>query len=103
MGIDIALDIETIANVTPGIELAMVAGLKPRKGTKDEDKIAQQLKAKRDEIFERAALSPLTGQICCVVAEEVDAPDSRIEVCGPDERSLLDQLCGWLSLYDMPI
>ena len=103
MNTDIAIDIETLRDITPSQELAFVEKVEPDRRLKDLSKIKADLDAKVTKARDKAALSPLTGSVCCVVCQEVDTAAKPFSVCGPDEAALLSSLCEYLAQYDMPI
>lgn len=81
----VVFDIETTADLHEPTVEKMRAALKPRKGTKDEAKAIAQIAAKEAELVERAALSPLTGQVVAIGTAR------RCEEGGWDETMFLQQ------------
>lgn len=74
------IDIETMAFITPEMRDLLESQIKPRGNLRDEKKIADDMKAKQLAIYERAALSPLTGAvaIACVDIEDGGGRWSRV-------------------------
>lgn len=67
------IDIETMAAITQEMRELLESRIKPRGNLKDEAKIKADIEEKRLAMFERAALSPLTGAVAVVCVELEDA------------------------------
>lgn len=65
---------------------------------KDEEKISQNIAEQKIKWKERAALSPLTGQVLCIGYKDLDGSLQVIDG-GGDEKALLTQWCDLVSLY----
>lgn len=93
---EISWDIETVR--WPKAEHWLkTKGIKPDSRLKDPEKIRASIEEKRAALFEKAALSPITGMIVCICAHhEVDQP---VAFYGADERDILIRFFTWYEMY----
>lgn len=101
---DLIIDIETTSKITDEMRAHLESSIKPRKNVKDPDKIAADVEKKRLDIYEKAALSPLTGRVAVIGYIAIDeSGNERQEVLttqASTERELLSVIADVMRAMD---
>jgi len=93
---EVILDIETYQEIHPAIFEKMQADIRPRGNLKDPKKIEADIEAKKAALFDKAALSPLTGRIVAIglACQKEDGWDYTVKLAksAEEEAPMLESL-----------